>query len=230
MKAVLFDLDGTLLDHKTSAGTAIKRHLELQLPNLDEPSMNGLKDAWQHFEQVHFDRYLRGQCSFQEQRRQRVAEMFTHLGLSPPGIDEADSWFNGYLKQYEASWYTFADVKDALDRLRSHHDKVMLGVLTNGDETQQNTKLTAVGLNHYFVKVLTSSSIGYAKPDKNAFLEACKRLHIKPAKAFYVGDQLEIDAIAAGNAGLRGIWLSREGSSDDRVQTIHNLLELTQLL
>ena len=48
---------------------------------------------------------------------------------------------------------------------------------------------------------------GVAKPDRSAFLESCSRLGCSPTETLFVGDSMEVDALAARAAGLRGVWL-----------------------
>jgi putative hydrolase of the HAD superfamily len=54
---------------------------------------------------------------------------------------------------------------------------------------------------------------------------------VPPHAAAYIGDQLEVDALAATAAGLRGIWLNRTGDPCPRgVETVNNLTDLPSLL
>ncbi|WP_067477410.1 HAD family hydrolase [Actinomadura hibisca] len=49
----------------------------------------------------------------------------------------ADAWFASYLARYEARWRAFPDVAPALAGLAG----LRLGVVTNGEATQQRAKL-----------------------------------------------------------------------------------------
>jgi putative hydrolase of the HAD superfamily len=60
--------------------------------------------------------------------------------------------------------------------------------------------------------VLTSDLLGVAKPDPAIFAMACRRLGVAVSSAVYVRDRLQVDALAASTAGLRGIWLDRMGN------------------
>lgn len=53
---------------------------------------------------------------------------------------------------------------------------------------------------------------GSGKPDPRVFAEACRRLGTEPARTAYVGDELDIDALAAVQHGLVGVWLDRPGA------------------
>nr|WP_082570968.1 HAD-IA family hydrolase [Cellulomonas sp. Root485] len=53
---------------------------------------------------------------------------------------------------------------------------------------------------------------GFGKPDPRVFVEACRRLGTAPERTAYVGDELDVDAVAARAAGLLGIWVDRPGA------------------
>ncbi len=55
-------------------------------------------------------------------------------------------------------------------------------------------------------------TFGVGKPDRRVFTEACRLLGTAPARTVYVGDELEVDALGARSAGLRGVWLDRPGA------------------
>ena len=54
-----------------------------------------------------------------------------------------------------------------------------------------------------------------ASRTRRAFLHACERMGSEPARTAYVGDDLVVDALAAREAGLTGIWLDRRGTWAD---------------
>ena len=84
------------------------------------------------------------------------------------------------------------------------------------DQEKQEEKVSRTGLGRYLKIVLTSESLGVAKPDRRIFELAAGRLGVPPRRVVYVGDQLEVDARAATAAGLRGIWLNRVGGDVPR--------------
>jgi len=54
------------------------------------------------------------------------------------------------------------------------------------------------------------STLGFGKPDPRAFHHVCELLRAAPNETLYVGDHIEIDAIAAKDAGLNPVWLRRD--------------------
>ncbi len=99
----------------------------------------------------------------------------------------------------------FDDVLPGLLRLKQ---RTLVGAVTNG-----NADLQAIGLDHHFSVAVAAARFGRAKPDPAIFLEACRLLGVAPADAVYVGDDVLLDVQGAQRAGLRAVWLNRNGSS-----------------
>jgi putative hydrolase of the HAD superfamily len=53
-----------------------------------------------------------------------------------------------------------------------------------------------------------------------------------PERSVYVGDLYDVDAVAARNAGLVGVWLDRAGDASEHhvPPVIHSLAQLAQIL
>ena len=86
-------------------------------------------------------------------------------------------------------------------------------VITNGVTHFQQPKLDALCITEFFEHIVTSGDFGEVKPHPSIFLHACGLFGIDPAEAAYVGDRLHTDAIGAAQAGLRGVWLNRNGEA-----------------
>ncbi len=75
--------------------------------------------------------------------------------------------------------------------------------------------------------LITSQELGVAKPAAAALAAACEAFGLPPSEVVYVGDRLDVDAQAACDAGLRGIWLNRRGAvAATAVETVCSLHEL----
>jgi putative hydrolase of the HAD superfamily len=222
--AVLFDVDGTLVDHDRAASTALVRALDATATQAD-PS--DAVRCWQQLESVAMGRYLAGELTFTEQRRLRATGFAERFGLGTWDDVQADAWFAGYLGHYEDAWQTYDDVGPALAALATRYPDLTLGVLTNGDAEQQRRKLRRTDLAGMFDLVIASSEAGVAKPDPAIFRQACARLGLAPTLVAYVGDRLTTDAAAATDAGLHGIWLNRTGDpTPTHLPTITTLVDL----
>ncbi len=223
--AVLFDLDGTLLDHDTAAARAAQA-LAARLGHSDPA---GLVPVWFALEGRYMPAYLDGQLSFQQQRRARLRDFAVHVG-APLHESRLDEVFAGYLADYEHGWAAYPDAVPALQQLKH----LRRGVLSNGDRNQQRHKLAAAGLLGLVDVLITSDELGFAKPHPEAFQAAARRLNTPPARTVCVGDRYDTDARAAQQAGLRGVWLSRGGPAEAPAElvtpTVRDLRDLPALL
>jgi putative hydrolase of the HAD superfamily len=236
IEGVLFDLDGTLFDHRGAAEEAVRQVADRFRPVIGRDELLG---AWFTSEAQHMAEYLGGECSFVEQRRRRVRDVTPLLGLdmSSSGT-EVDEWFaTNYLRSYEGAWRCFPDALETLGLLRSGQQALVTGVVTNGDPTQQRLKVSRTGLLHLVGPVMTPGDLGFAKPDPSSFRMACRRLGVKPGRTIFVGDSLTTDAHGASRAGLIGVWLDRgprgaaSGAMNDEGQDppVTRITDLTQL-
>src|SRR3569833_810766 len=226
IKAVLFDLDGTLIDHAAAAQVALTQALQA-IPDLHHVDHAHARRRRRQLEELAMERYLAGERTFAEQRRLRVTSLATELALRTWDGPRADAWFAGYLHYYESAWQIYPDVRPALDALAERHRHLRLGVLTNGDADQQRKKLLHVGFVAELPEVIASSEVGVAKPHAEIFHAGCARLRLAPNEVAYVGDRLHTDAVAATSAGLHGIWLNRSNDSTplepSAIQTLNDL-------
>jgi putative hydrolase of the HAD superfamily len=123
----------------------------------------------------------------------------------------------------------FADARSALEELRRKHP---LAVVTNGASCLQREKVEASGLADYFDAIVISGELGAGKPDASIFRHALARLGVSGDRAVMVGDSLARDVDGATAAGIRGVWLNRDGqapSLNGHVQ-ISSLAELAALV
>ncbi len=107
-----------------------------------------------------------------------------------------------------------------------------LGVITNGDGTQQRAKLAAIGLGESFEVVIASGDAGFAKPDPRIFRLAASRLGLAPGECLLIGDNPDTDIAGALGAGMRAVWLNRTAApaAVDAVPELTTLAGLPPLL
>lgn len=223
-RAVLFDLDGTLLDHTGAAADAITAAFPGEDPGR-------LVRRWLELTEASVDRYLAGELTFAEQRRARIVPLARELGLGDWDDARADAWLRGYLERYASAWRPFPDAPGPLAALAERG--LRLGVITNGDARQQRAKIERIGLADRLTYLVTSGETGAAKPHPEIFRVACAGLALPARDVVYVGDRLDIDARGAASAGLAGVWLDRSAEpvpDDLDVPRITSLDELPGLL
>jgi len=225
VECVLFDLDGTLLDHRSSASAALAAAVPVWAGADAVTHPDRLQHLWFGLEAEHMGAYLRGECSFQEQRRRRMRVFLDALGQSGPE-PELDGLFAVYLRAYERSWRPFADAEPCLRQLAT---RARLAVLSNGDPGQQARKLQRIGLADLFEQVLTPTETGCPKPSRAAFDRACAAMGVVNARCAYVGDDPKTDALAASAAGLLGVWIDRTAPAGPVAQRVLRIGTLAAL-
>ncbi|MBF5083651.1 HAD family hydrolase [Quadrisphaera sp. INWT6] len=201
LRAVLFDLDDTLVDQRTAAAAAVRAWGAEH--GVDD---DGAVERWTALCDLHYERYQRRELTFLEQRRVRVRAF---LDRPSADDDEADALFAGYLHRYESGWTRYGDAVPALRRVRAAG--LVTAVLTNGDAEQQRGKIERTGLGGEVDVVVASSELSAGKPDPCAYAEALARVGVAAHEAVMVGDSLVNDVRGALAAGLGAVLLDRRG-------------------
>lgn len=207
---VLFDLDDTLLDHRTAVDRGLELHLSDGEHRMDGIELSEASVRWEQLEHRHYHRYLSGELTMAGQRRARAVDFVSEYRARPTD-DEADAWFDAYFERYRSSWVLFDDTVPTLDALDAAG--IGYGLITNGDEDYQRVKLDRLGLSERFDRPVFSGAEGVAKPDPAIFRTALQRHDVAADRAVYIGDRLRTDAIGAASAGLRGVWLNRDAAA-----------------
>lgn len=227
MRTLLLDLDGTLMNHRAAADSAVVAWAGALLDQVPD----GLAARWAALEEHHVGRAERGEVDWREQRRHRLRDLFTEVGHPPVEADGVlDAHFADFLAHYEQAWTPYDDVVRAVGSWQEAG--VRLGMVTNGIHAQQRRKLAALGISDAIGCLVALDDVGVGKPDPRIFRTACDELGVAPADAVYVGDDVVRDAIGASAAGLTGVWLDRFGLPvpDGVDLVVHSLDEVLALL
>ncbi len=200
-RAVLFDLDDTLWPIGPvieQAERLLWRYLEQHAPAVAAScSIDSLRQA----RMAKLAREPHFHLDLAALRRAGLLDAFAACDADAAHIDGAMAVF-GAARNLVAP---YADVLGGLERLGR---RTLIGSISNG-----NADLRAIGLDHHFKVSLAAHSFGQAKPAPGIFLAACAELGVAPADAVYVGDDVLLDVRGAQQAGLRAVWLNRNGSS-----------------
>ncbi|MGC4895002.1 HAD family hydrolase [Micromonospora sp. DT31] len=197
--AVVFDADETLVDLRpavTGALVAVLEEMRRRTPTAAGVSLADLEGDW---------RAVFGALSaapVQEIRRAALTRSLARAGLESD-LDEFAVLF--FARRYALS-RPFPDVLPALAALRPHH---LLGFATNG-----NSRAERCGLAGQFAFELYAHEGGLPKkPSPEFFAAVVAATGLPAARIVYVGDSPEHDVVAAQRAGLRAVWLNRNGLS-----------------
>ena len=158
--AVLFDLDGTLLDRRRSFELFVRKQRERFVSSLGA---------------IHSDRYVQTLVRLDRDGYGPREELFTGLvsefDLPPP---LATDLLVDYRAGFPSACVLFPDVAHTLSALRSAG--LRLGLITNGSVSMQSRKLECLSLSSSFDTILISAAEGISKPDPEIFRRALERL------------------------------------------------------
>ncbi len=187
-RAVIFDLDGTLVD------TA---------PDLMRATNHVLESLGRHPVGLHEVRDFTGHGA-----RALIARGLIATGGLPEGFDTEPHYrsFVAYYADNIAIGSTaFPGLLALLDRLRD--EGFALGVCTNKLEWLSMRLLERLDMKKYFSSVVGPDTLGIAKPDPRPFHESVARLGLHAPQAIMVGDS-ETDILTARAAGVPVIAVS----------------------
>jgi putative hydrolase of the HAD superfamily len=228
IKALVFDLDGTLVDQEGAERDALQQLLDHEIRLPSKPAFHVFLRDWRNVADEYLQRFLDNQMGFDEQRILRFEALYSKYGQPCPR-SESERLHQAYGRIYAEQWRAFDESAEALLNLKQAG--LRLAVITNGDGTQQRGKLQHTGLAPLFEHVLVSGDVKVAKPDPAIFRISEKALGLPPSELAYVGDRTDADVAGAKAAGWLPIWLDRKGmptpgQGDDGVVVVHRLTQI----
>ena len=191
-RAVLFDLDDTLVDRRASFRRFTGRFYETYSC---VRASHSLEEAYQ--ELLALDRW--GHVPKEE--------VFTKaLGIWP-GIDRSvDELVEFFWDELVAGMRPIEDAPEFLRELSA--GGVPWGIVTNGDH-RQFEKISTAGMEGLapFVIATRLFGAGVDKPDPSVFREGLRRLQAEAEEALFVGDHPFMDVEGARAVGMASAWL-----------------------
>jgi putative hydrolase of the HAD superfamily len=237
--AVLFDMGGTLED--LASDESIRREATrglrelmhklgvdpgLSLPDLQATVFAGLEayQAWRDQREVElppeqvWTEYIFAKQALSEERLMAAAEELTLF--------------------YEENYYLRRLRAEAPATLEALHEKgFRLAIISNVmSRCLVPRKLAEYGIAHYFDPVVTSSCLGWRKPNERIFDEAARLMQLPPKACAYVGDTVSRDVIGARRAGyglaiqIRSFLTAKADLGVDAVPPDYVITDLGQVL
>ena len=200
-QAILFDLDGTLVDSAADMAGALNHVLsEDGFPELSIADVTGM---------------IGGGIPLLIERA-----LIAHG--EKPTAERVESIYPRYREAYVPraveTTCPFPGIVEVLESFRSAG--VGLGVCTNKPEDVSHVILDKLGLTPFFGVVIGGDTLPVKKPDPAPVLEGLKRLGCKSADGLMVGDSAA-DANAAKAAGVRAILVTF-GYSQEPIHELPN--------
>lgn len=225
VRAVLFDLDHTLFDTEKTERHALAMVSRIVGVPAGRRSLHAYRAANTHV----WAEYRAGRVTSKELRVLRF-----HLWLEAMDKDpvHARKLAPLYLKAFSSRGDLLPGAARAI-RSISRLD-LRLGVVTNGIDRVQRTRLRASALLDAFPVVVTSERAGFTKPDPRIMEIALRRLRVRPEEAIYVGDDLQVDGLAANRASVPFVWFNPKNAPTAADIAVHyqvtNLSQLADVL
>jgi HAD superfamily hydrolase (TIGR01549 family) len=139
--------------------------------------------------------------------RERFQMLFARLRI-PEGPNVAEVMEAGmaeHMRQLIRAMEFPESHRVLLDRLKPRYRMAVISNFDHGPTVE--AALTAHGIRDRFEAVVVSADIGWRKPKPEIFLEAFRRMGIRPADAIFVGDTPEVDVLGAQAVGMDVIWV-----------------------
>lgn len=104
----------------------------------------------------------------------------------------------------------FQDTIEVLSTLRAQ--SIRIGLITNTDLPMwiRDGELKSLELLDFIEVRLTAGDVGHLKPHPAPFRRALDLLGVTPDEAIFVGDRLHDDVAGAHAAGMRAVWVRRQ--------------------
>lgn len=206
IRAVLFDLDDTLFDHRHGARAALAAvrdgHAALAAVTMTELE----RRHSQVLEALHL-RVLANEIGLDAARAERFRTLLEGVGVmgDPGAVDRAAA---AYRQRYMESWQ---EVPGATTLLQALAGRVRLGIVSNNLTREQHEKLRFCGFDTWLDAIVISEEAGASKPDPAIFRVALERIGAGAGETVMIGDAWRADIAGARAAGLRAIWFNPWG-------------------
>lgn len=197
VRAVLFDLDGTLLDTVPDLHAAVCAMLaDLGRPALPEEAVRSYVG--------------RGIANLVKRALAGSLDVAEDDAPAPP--DALASFRRHYARENGRRTQFFPGVREGLEAIRAAG--LPMAVITNKAEAFTRPLLEMTRLAEFFSVVVSGDNLPRHKPDPMSLVWACGRLGVSPADALFIGDSVN-DFLAARAACCR-VFLLPYGYNEGR--------------
>jgi YjjG family noncanonical pyrimidine nucleotidase len=220
LRAILFDLDHTLLDFDRAQRAALREALR----DFSLPFAAAVLPNFRRINDELWALYRRGGIAQAALAVERFRQLLLLMDADPR---RAKRLSESFLDHLGARGDRMPGCRALLASLAKRH---RLGVVTNGIDRVQRSRLEVAALPRFFGVVVTSEGCGFAKPDPRILEVALRALEVRPEEALYVGDDPATDGEAAARAGVAFCWIGGKPGARGPRPRVRTLAELGRLL
>lgn len=195
-KAVMFDLDDTLLDR----GAAVRKMFSVITR---EFYSGAATEAMLHS-------FLKYDGNGYTSKIDSLNNLFAEF---PPNFRIPDEEIYPFWNAHFSDCFSVDEERVRV--VREIQKLAKTAIITNGKTAGQTPKIQKTGLDKIFDTIVISEAVGAWKPDPRIFEAALERLGAKPEEAMYIGDHLKNDIGGAQAAGICGVWFNPRGLEND---------------
>ncbi len=227
MKAVLWDVDGTLLNFLAAEKAAIRK-LFLQFFSRDcsEESIA----CYSAINRRYWEKLERGEMAKEDILVKRFEDFFAHEGVDVAKAREFNETYQISLGD------TVAYCDDSFKLVKSLQGKVKQYVVSNGTVIAQTKKLRNSGFDQLMDGVFLSEQVGYEKPDERFFDAVFADIApLTKDDCLIVGDSLTSDMEGGRRAGIATVWYNPERKikkpdvpTDYEIRDLHEVVGILQ--
>jgi putative hydrolase of the HAD superfamily len=207
-RAILFDLDDTLIRAYAQPEDAWRRLLNMFAAHLDAhdaASIEQVRVAIMEESRAFWnDRAAAAKWRLNIPQARRLA---VRAGLRRLGRDDdalADRIADAFTDMRRNEYRLYPDAHATVDALRAAG--VKLALVTNGASDIQRAKIERFELIHRFDHIQIEGEFGWGKPEPAVYHHALERLGCAASDAWMVGDNYEWEVVAPQKLGMCGIW------------------------
>ena len=221
IKAVIFDLDNTLLDFMRMKVMAI------------DSALNGMIEAGMEITRSTARERIFEIYELKGWEYQEVLDDFIKEKIGKLDYKILAGGIVSYKKTKEASLSLYPNVYSTLIELSKMGLK--LGVVSDAPSREAWVRICSVRLHHIFDAVVTFEDTGEHKPSRKPFEKITSLLDINPENALMIGDWPERDVIGAKKLGMKtafarygDIFGTKASGADYDIDNIHEILSIVE--
>lgn len=222
IKAVIFDLDDTLISEKEYIRSGFRQ------------VSKKIAEEYELREEYVYELMY---STFNEDSKNVFNRVLDKLNISydMDYIKELIDFYRGHIPDIKL----YDDAKYIIEAL---YDKgIKLGMITDGYKVTQRNKLEVLGISDYFNCIIVTDELGreFWKPHKRPYEIVKDKLGFDYENMVYVGDNISKDFVTANKLGMNTILINREEGVYSNIKMdeeylakleVANLLELENLI